>query len=208
MSNERTRRDPPTVTATRRRAIFGLAVGSTATLSGCTEITSTSLTDPTVERTDRSTTHTYSDEGDRLAEIDVAAFPEPTVHQWRYPIRLLSWHADEYRLEGLRYTFRPIGHGVNVEFYLQRPSGFPWEPIQFSRSSDGRSTVLSVPDLGSQGDGSVTFELILTVYEEEPFDLRVAYEQSLAPEGFLGRSYELQDALELTLPGQAALERD
>lgn len=54
-------------------------------------------------------------------------------------------------LDRLRCEFRPRGVRHPPEFYLTRPGGFPWEPIEFARGEDGEATVLEVPASDSRG---------------------------------------------------------
>lgn len=195
----------PSTALSRRAAIAGLGSGAAVAISGCSAATNRSVGEAEVDDRDRSTIHNYYAGDDRIAEVSLSEFSGAEAHRWRYPIRLTVWHGDGLRLESLTYTFRPDSR---VELYLKRPDGYPWEEITFSRGDDPGTTVLEVPDLGFQGRGSVAFELLLAVFDEDPFTFRVEYEASIDSERFLGRGYELEDEIERTLPGQAALESE
>lgn len=197
--------DQSSIAIDRRTAIAGLGAGTVMAISGCSAATNRSVGDPEVNEEDGSTIHNYYASGDRVTEVSLSELSSAEVHQWRYPIRLNVWHGDGLRLESLTYTFHPNSH---VELYLKRPDGYPWEAITFSRGDDAGTTVLKVPDLGFQGRGSVTFELLLAVFDDDPFSLRVEYEASIDDDRFLGRGYELEDEIEQTMPGQAALESE
>ncbi|WP_255168785.1 hypothetical protein [Natrononativus amylolyticus] len=195
-------------TVSRRHLLAVTGSGCTAALAGCADLRSRTLRDPAVDDEAHATSHTYYDGDDRVISVSLSDFSRHAADEYRYPIRTNIWHGEGLVLESLEYTFRPDAVRTAPEFYLERPGGYPWEPIQFSRGEDHETTVLAVPDVGFQGQGSVGFELLLAVYDDESFDLHVDLEATFVSEGFVGREYEIEDSMVRTLPGQRALARE
>lgn len=193
-------------TRSRRELLASAGGGVAATLAGCTRFASQTLEDAEIERRDRTTIHNYRVDGERIAEVSLTDLSRAGADRWRYPIRANVWHGDGFHLERLAYTFRPERKDHPPEFYLKRPDGVPWKRIQFSRGEDPRTTVLEVPELGFQGRGSVAFELLVAVADDDPFDLRVDFDATLESDRRVGRSYRVEGSLERTLPGQRTLE--
>lgn len=193
--------DEPALTTPRRRLLGATGAAAATTLTGCSVLPARTLDDPEREVESRSAVLDYHDDGERIAEVAVID-KWGNADRWRYPLRTLIWHAEDTTLERLEYTFRPVGTGRAPEFYLQRPGGHPWEPIRFSRTEGGNGAVLSIPDLGIQGRGSVTLEFIVRVHDEEPLDLRVDVDAALSSDGLLGRDYRIEGSIERTLPGE------
>lgn len=188
----------------RRRLLAGTGTALSTALAGCSALPSRTLADPEREERSRTTILNYYVDGDRVAEVAMTDLwrAEDAYGHWQFPFRTNVWHADGYTLESLRYVFRPRGVDHPPEFYLQRPGGYPWEPIEFARGDDPHETILEVPDLGFQGRGSVAFELIAAVYEDEPFELAVDVAAALDADGITDRDYRIEGTLERTIPGQ------
>lgn len=60
-----------------------------------------------------------------------------------------------------------------------------------------------MPDLGFQGCGSVSLDLLVEVRDDEGFDLGVDVDATLSSSGLLGREYELRGSLVRSIPGNA-----
>ncbi|WIV66498.1 hypothetical protein [Natrialbaceae archaeon AArc-T1-2] len=197
--------DHPSVVS-RRRALAGVGTALAVSLAGCSALPSRTLDDPEREDQASSAILNYYVDDERVAEVAMTELWR-TSHgdaygDWQFPFRTNVWHGDDFTLESLRYVFRPRGVDHPPEFYLQRPGGYPWEPIEFARGEDHEETILEVPDLGFQGRGSVAFELVAAVYDEEPFELEIDVAATLGADGLTGRDYRIEGTLERTIPGR------
>lgn len=182
----------------RRRLLATVCGGGIAALSGCSDPRNRTLHPETVEE-DGETHLLYHADGDRVAEVSVIERWSREYHRWAFPIRTHVWHADGTHLESLEYTFRTRNADRPLRLYLERPGGYPWEPIRFSRGEDGDSTVLEVPDVGFQGRGSVGLDLLVEADDRE-FDLRIDVDATLTVGGLLGRESQLEGTIVRTIP--------
>lgn len=187
--------------ASRRRLLATAGAGLATTLAGCSVRSTRTLDDPEHERRSDSTLLHYYAGDERIAEVSLMDrwFPE---HRWQFPVRTNLWHGEDYTTEGLEYEFRPLDSEYPPELYLKRPDGYPWEPIEFSRTEDADGTVVSIPDLGFQGRGSVALAFLVVVYDDEPFDLQVDVEATLENDGLLGRDVRIEGSMTRTIPGK------
>lgn len=190
---------PPSVN--RRTFLAAAGTGAVATLSGCLAGLTRSVAPAETEEEPRETHLLFRARDDHLATVSFLDRWDLENRRWPYPIRLHVWHAEGTHLESLRYVLRPRGTRSPVEVYLRRPGGYPWEPITFRRGEDDpNATVIDVPDLGFQGRGSVTLDLLIESPEDEPFGLEVAVEATLDP-GAIARDYRLEGHVTREVPG-------
>jgi hypothetical protein len=81
----------------------------------------------------------------------------------RVPFEVTLAHADDVRITAmdLRFTTPDGPPGVPPELSLRRPTGRSFPGIDFGRTSDGSATRLTIPDVGEQGQGTLTLGFLL-----------------------------------------------
>jgi hypothetical protein len=72
-------------------------------------------------------------------------------------------------LDSLYLEFTPTNPGAFIQLYLERPGARPWPLMVFQTSSDARSTIVGVDDLGSIGTGTVGLAFFLRPYQATSF---------------------------------------
>jgi hypothetical protein len=78
--------------------------------------------------------------------------------------RFVLWHRENSKVEHLKITISP---NVGADIYLKTPDGYPWNPIRLQRSKDDPASVtLEVPDMGFQGEGTITLDFIVVTYKK------------------------------------------
>ena len=85
------------------------------------------------------------------------------------------WHAEGTKLDSLTLVF-----SSNDIFFLalQTPEGLPWPSMNFHKRSDGKGVVLDIPDMGFQGEGTVTLKFFLQLTSDH-LDLNIHVKFSL-----------------------------
>ncbi|USH00898.1 hypothetical protein K1720_05055 [Thermococcus argininiproducens] len=99
----------------------------------------------------------YDSKNDRIATVSLMdrGYYSENVMFFRFHV----WHREGGRLRSLKVTISP---NVSAEVYLKTPDGYPWNPLKLQRSKDNPNSVtLEIPDLGFQGEGSVTLDFVV-----------------------------------------------
>lgn len=185
----------------RRQYLAGAAVAAGVGLAGCSAVSADHLT-PTEEQTEDNTVHLLYHDDDRIATLSLIGQWHEDTHDRYFPLRVHLWKEEDLDADSLRYEFRTPGLTVRDHapaFYLERLGGSPWEPVQFSRDEDGDATVLDISELGFQGRGSVTVDLLVEHRNDEPFDLRLDADVTL-DSGRLSSGYELTGTATVEIP--------
>lgn len=113
---------------------------------------------------------------------------------------LSTWHKGGTHLDSLKTILHlpkdPSGNLLGI-VYLKRPDGYPFPSIDFHRNEDFDTTVINIPDLGFQGDGTVTLELMIDLFdsEVEDFNISLVMEGGLSEKGILGQKYMVRGRL-------------
>lgn len=116
------------------------------------------------------------------------------------PMLLSTWHSEDTHLDSLRTILHlpkdPAGSLLGI-VYLKRPDGYPFPSIDFHRNEDF-DTVINIPDLGFQGVGTVTLELMIDLFDSEvgDFNISLVMEGELSEKGILGQKYRVRGRLE------------
>ncbi|WP_101295434.1 hypothetical protein [Halegenticoccus soli] len=168
----------------RRQFLPAVALGATV-LSGCSQFTTAessavTLSDPDTEN-DGDETHLTFRRGDELLLVTTIrhdVYEDDRFH----PLRVSAWHADGTGLDGFRYRFAVLPDDPEhaSEVYLNAPGGPEFPEVHFRNDRNGR-TIVEVDDLGAQGQGTLTTELVLqTVGDRPPRKLAVDVEFELS----------------------------
>lgn len=193
--------------STRRKALRAgaLCVGSALTgCSGPAHLGVTDLDGPEREDENGETHFTFERGGGRVLTLTVQFHQgyRPSVNQ--FPIRLSVWHREGTRLDSLQYHLYRADRSQDFsEFYLRTPSGTPFPEMVFQRDRNGQGIRIDVPDLGFQGSGTVSLDLI--VEPDSPDDtpeaitLGIESEFRLAETSPLGRNFRAQVAQDVEL---------
>ena len=93
------------------------------------------------------------------------------------------------KVESLKITISP---NVSADIYLKTPDGYPWNPIKLQRSKDDPASVtLEVPDMGFQGEGTVTLDFIVVPHKKSDallITVETEFELSEGLKRYTGRS--------------------
>lgn len=185
----------------RRQFLGGAALSAGIGLAGCSVISADRLA-PTEEETEDNIVHLlYHDDG-HIATLSLVGQRHDDMHERYFPLRVHLWKEADLDADSLRYEFRTPGLTLPDHpptFYLERLRGSPWEPVQFSRDEDGDTTVFEVSELGFQGRGSVTVDLLVEHHNDKPFDLRLDADVVLDA-GRLSSGYELTGTATVEIP--------
>jgi len=73
-------------------------------------------------------------------------------------VKLEIWHEEGADVDEISLTFDPMSSHALA---LQTPGGYPSPLARFQRATDGRGVIYSIPDVGSQGKGTMTFEFYI-----------------------------------------------
>jgi hypothetical protein len=148
----------------QRRALLASTAALAVSAAGCAGLgpgESVPLTPARRESTADESVVVYRRDGDRLLTVGVLHRSAPD--RTPAPFEVSVPHATGTRLDAvrLRFTTDETPTGVPPEVYLCRPTGTPFPPIEFGRTSDGSATTLSIPDLGEQGRSTLTLGFLL-----------------------------------------------
>jgi hypothetical protein len=191
----------------KRRTFFGAAGGAgLLSLAGCTAVASQSTLDnPTVERENDGETHLiYKTDQEELATVTIqpgrkryAGSGDGTL-----PVDVSLWHRNETKIESLRLKLRapPSGAGVPAQIALTTP---PWNPhpsIQFYTNRDNGEMILEIDEMEEQGDGTMTFEFILTDLAASVSELRIDVTAQLTENSILGETSTIEGRTQVPLP--------
>lgn len=183
----------------RRRYLRGAAAGVALGLAGCTGSLERTLYPYDVEEDPEERHLIYRAGGEEVATVSLIGHGDLEWSTGVAPIRLHVWHVEGSTLERVRYVLRAPDRTITPDVYLKRPGGYPWGPISFVRGEAPGTTELRVPDLGEQGRGSVTLDLLVTRYDEDPFTLEVDVDAGLDGPSF-ARDYRLRGTIEHRIP--------
>lgn len=190
------------------RRTFLSAAGGTGLLSlaGCTAIASQSTLDnPTVERENDGETHlVYKTDQEELATVTIQPGRERYTGSGdgSLPVDVSLWHRDETKIESLRLKLRapPSGAGVPAQIALTAPAWNPHPSIQFYTDRDDGGMILEIDEMGEQGDGTITFEFILTALAESVSELRVDVTAQLTENSVRDKAYTIEGRTRVPLP--------
>lgn len=191
-----------------RRTFLG-AAGSTGLLSiaGCTAVASHStLDDPEFEREEDGETHLrYSTDGNDLLTVTVqpGRQRQPADGDVTLPVDVSIWHRTETTIASLRLKLRapPSGADVPAQIALTAP---PWNPhpsIELYTDRRDGGTIMEIDDMSAQGDGTATFEFIVTALPASIDELLVDVSVSLDGEGIFDEDYTIEGRSRVPLPG-------
>lgn len=175
-------------------------------LAGCTAVASRStLDDPTVERENDGETHLiYRTEQAELATVTIQPGKERYAGSGdgTLPVDVSLWHRDETTIESLRLKLRapPSGTGVFPQIALTTPAWNPHPSIQFHTDRDDGGMILEIDEMGDQGDGTMTFEFILTTLPASVAELLVEVTAQLTGDSVLDDTYTLEGRTRVELP--------
>ncbi len=138
-----------------------------------------------------------------IAGFAISAYPADSRF---YSLQTSLRHADGYRIESMRLTFRiQVGQG---KLSLVTPEGGPWNNPRFARDPTDGSISFSVEHLGFIGTGSVVNQFVLeelnqVVGEAVTFTVQATF--TLRSTGVLRfREAKAQTEIEVTLPLQSS----
>jgi hypothetical protein len=147
-------------------AVFVAAIAVVA-LSGDRALRTEDLsaTDPQIDELAGPTTehvvrfHGLDDSVMATANIESRQLNDSLFH-----LRVSIQQEPATRLGSLRLTFEHLSPGPVTPppmVALAPPPGFPWPAIEFHTNRNAEAVVLNVPDLGEQGQGTVTLDFYL-----------------------------------------------
>ena len=189
-----------------KRRNFLAAAGSAgaAAMAGCSGLGSETISNPSEEQeSDGETTLTFqADNGDQVATLTI----QPAKQQYsgksgqQVPVDIAITHSEETTITDLTLSLRtpPSGTGVS-EIALETPFGTPHPSLDLFADEDGAS-VLSIDDMGENGDGNVVFKFVMIGYGDINSELEVDAEIGLAETGFLNPDYTLNGLALVPLP--------
>ena len=104
------------------------------------------------------------DNGNRVADIFVR-FPSLVYSGLtEIPATVSVWHQEGTMLKSLELTFSSqqfLSVALNV------PEGSPWPNLEFHHTSDSKSVLLHVADLGIQGTGTITLDFFIEMQSSQ-----------------------------------------
>lgn len=175
---------------------------STATLgavSGCSVVAE--ATDLRAEtRTQNRRTQIAFHDGDKLFQVSIT--PRPDRRAYGQLVSLVTWQAEELRLDSFRCELRTSGTDDHetVTTMLETPN---YEDVRFYRPPDDiHSSVLELEEAGRYGEGSIDFTLVLVSEADDPIDvdLVVTLDAELSDGTRFGPTYRATYLTEVDLP--------
>lgn len=136
----------------------------------------------------RPGTQRYSGHGGELVPVDVAIT-----------------HRDGTAIDGLTLGLRapPGGAGAPAEVALQTPFGTPHPSMDLYAAPDDGGTVLSIDEMGEQGDGTLVLKFLLTGLGVSTTELEVDATVELTSSGVFTQDYTLTGLTLVSLPDGA-----
>jgi len=108
------------------------------------------------------------------------------------PAIISIWHEQGTTLKSLKLVF---SSDEFLSVALNVPEGYPWPNLEFHRTSDSKSVLLYVADLGFQGTGTVTLEFFVEMQSNrQRMDLNVYFQITMQKEAPLTFSRDVAEA--------------
>ncbi|MFB6164350.1 MAG: hypothetical protein ABEJ31_04250 [Haloarculaceae archaeon] len=190
----------------RRQLLAGAGVAGALSLAGCSAARATTISDPRVEREDDGETHVHFDAGgEALTTLTVQPDGRSAgAGGEQVPLDASIEHREGTELTSLELKLRAPpadgGAGVPARVALTAPQWQPHPSVQLYTDPDDGGGIVAIDDLGEQGQGTVTLELLLTGLAPSTAEVLVDATLGLAESGVLGDTYTVEGSTRVSLP--------
>jgi len=190
----------------RRDVLAAVGSAGAVAMAGCAGLGSETISNPVEDQaSDGETTLSFqADDGNQVASLTARPAEQRFSSHGgqQIPVDIAITHPEGTTIRDLTLSLRapPSGTGV-TEVAIETPFGTPHPSLDLYEAPDDGASVLTIDDLGKNGDGTVLFKFLLLGVGDAISEVEVDAEIGMSEKGMLGNEYTLKGLTLVPLPG-------